>query len=92
MGNVKTIVIIGGGFAGLVAAIVAARKLGELAVPTGEIRIAMVNRDPFHSIRVRNYERDLSQILGYRWTMCWALRVWSASRAKLTGWIRAAGN
>jgi NADH dehydrogenase len=62
MGNVKTIVIIGGGFAGLVAAIGAARKLGELAVPTGEIRIAMVNRDPFHCIRVRNYERDLSQI------------------------------
>jgi NADH dehydrogenase len=53
----KRILIIGGGFAGLWSAASAARQLeavGETAV------ITLVNPDPWHSIRVRNYEDDLN--------------------------------
>jgi NADH:ubiquinone reductase (H+-translocating) len=62
LADVKTIVIIGGGFAGLAAAVGAARALDKLAVPSGEVKIALVNRDAFHCVRVRNYERDLSEV------------------------------
>jgi NADH dehydrogenase len=53
------IVVIGSGFAGLWAALGAARRLDELAVPAGVVDITVLSRKPFHDIRVRNYEADL---------------------------------
>ena len=58
----KRIVVLGGGFAGLIAAVGAARKLTELSIPRSDIAVSLVNRDAFHSIRVRNYETDLSDV------------------------------
>lgn len=55
----KSIVVIGGGFAGLWSAVGAARKLDELNIPKSEIKITLVDQNDFHSIRVRNYEYDL---------------------------------
>ena len=54
------VVVIGSGFAGLWAALGAARRLDELAVPAGSVDITVVSAKPFHDIRVRNYEADLS--------------------------------
>lgn len=54
------IVVIGSGFAGLWAALGAARRLDELAVPAGTVNITVLSAKPFHDIRVRNYEADLS--------------------------------
>jgi NADH:ubiquinone reductase (H+-translocating) len=51
------IVVLGAGFAGLWAAIGAARKLGEIGAAA---EILVVDRYPYHNIRVRNYEVDLS--------------------------------
>jgi NADH:ubiquinone reductase (H+-translocating) len=59
---VKQIVVLGAGFAGLIAAVGAARKLAELGIPRNEISVTLVNRDPWHAIRVRNYETDLSDV------------------------------
>jgi NADH dehydrogenase len=56
---VKQIVVLGAGFAGLIAAVGAARKLAELSIPRNEISVTVVNRDPWHAIRVCNYETDL---------------------------------
>lgn len=56
----KQIVVLGAGFAGLIAAVGAARKLAELKIDKSDIAVTVVNRDPWHSIRVRNYETDLS--------------------------------
>jgi NADH:quinone reductase (non-electrogenic) len=56
----KRIVVLGAGFAGLIAAVGAARKLAELKIDKSDIAVTIVNRDPWHSIRVRNYETDLS--------------------------------
>ena len=58
----RRIVVLGAGFAGLIAAVGAARKLAELKIPRSDIAITIVNRDPWHSIRVRNYETDLSGV------------------------------
>lgn len=58
--NPKRIVVLGGGFAGLWAAAGAARKLDELGIGPAEVAVTLVNRDPYHSIRVRNYEADLT--------------------------------
>lgn len=58
----KQIIVLGAGFAGMIAAVGAARKLAELKIPNGEIGIAVVNRDRWHAIRVRNYETDLGDI------------------------------
>ena len=52
--------VIGSGFAGLWAALGAARRLDELAVPAGDVGITVFSRTRFHDIRVRNYEADLS--------------------------------
>lgn len=52
--------VIGSGFAGLWAALGAARRLDELAVPAGAVDITVVSTQPFHDIRVRNYEADLA--------------------------------
>ncbi|MBV8777512.1 MAG: FAD-dependent oxidoreductase [Alphaproteobacteria bacterium] len=58
----KRIVVLGGGFAGLIAAAGAARKLAELAIDNRDIAVTLVNRDPWHAIRVRNYEADLRDV------------------------------
>ena len=58
----KRIVVLGAGFAGLIAAVGAARKLAELNIGSGDIAVTVVNRDPWHAIRVRNYETDLSSL------------------------------
>ena len=54
------VVVIGSGFAGLWAALGAARRLDELAVPAGAVTVTVLTARPFHDIRVRNYEADLS--------------------------------
>ena len=58
----RRIVVLGAGFAGLIAAVGAARKLSELNIPKSDIAVTVVNRDPWHAIRVRNYETDLSDV------------------------------
>jgi len=60
--TVATIAIVGGGFAGLVAAVGAARQRDALGLSSGEIRLALINPDPFTCIRVRNYELDLTGV------------------------------
>ncbi|SEO27471.1 NAD(P)/FAD-dependent oxidoreductase [Bradyrhizobium sp. OK095] len=54
------IVVLGAGFAGLWAAIGAARKRDEIGAGS-DIEIRLVDRNPYHNIRVRNYEADLSE-------------------------------
>jgi NADH:quinone reductase (non-electrogenic) len=56
------ILVLGAGFAGLWAAVGAARKLDEIGVLTGEVEILVVDRNPYHNIRVRNYEIDLGNV------------------------------
>jgi NADH dehydrogenase len=58
----KTITVVGSGFAGLWSALGAARKLDALGVSKSDVTIEVINRDPYHSIRVRNYEADLSDV------------------------------
>lgn len=55
------IVVLGAGFAGLWAAIGAARKRDEIGA-AGDIDIHLVDRNPYHNIRVRNYEVDLGEV------------------------------
>jgi NADH dehydrogenase FAD-containing subunit len=57
---VTAVLVVGSGFAGLWAALGAARRLDELTVPTGTVDITVLSPRPFHDIRVRNYEADLS--------------------------------
>jgi NADH:ubiquinone reductase (H+-translocating) len=54
------VLVLGSGFAGLWAALGAARRLDELGVPDGAVDVTVVSSAPFHDIRVRNYEADLS--------------------------------
>lgn len=54
-----TVLVVGSGFAGLWAALGAARRLDELAVAAGAVDITVLSTRPFHDIRVRNYEADL---------------------------------
>ncbi len=56
------ILILGAGFAGLWAAIGAARKRDEIGVRAAEVEILVLDRNPYHNIRVRNYEVDLSDV------------------------------
>ncbi|MBR0787368.1 NAD(P)/FAD-dependent oxidoreductase [Bradyrhizobium iriomotense] len=56
------IVVLGAGFAGLWAAIGAARKRDEIGAAGRDIEIHLVDRNPYHNIRVRNYEADLSEV------------------------------
>jgi NADH:ubiquinone reductase (H+-translocating) len=55
----QRIVVLGAGFAGLWAAIGAARKLDELGIGPERVEVTLVDRSAFHSIRVRNYEAEL---------------------------------
>ena len=57
----KRILVLGAGFAGLWSAVGAQRKLRELGADQ-DIKVTMVNREPFHNIRVRNYEADLTDV------------------------------
>lgn len=57
--GITRIVVLGSGFAGLWSALGAARKIDELGLDPGDMRVTVVNRLPFHDIRVRNYEADL---------------------------------
>jgi NADH:ubiquinone reductase (H+-translocating) len=52
------VLILGSGFAGLWAALGAARRLDELG--SDAVDITVVSARPYHDIRVRNYEADLS--------------------------------
>lgn len=54
----SAVLVIGSGFAGLWAALGAARRRDELAAHT--LDITVLSAKPFHDIRVRNYEADLS--------------------------------
>jgi NADH:ubiquinone reductase (H+-translocating) len=56
------ILVLGGGFAGLWAAVAAARKVDEIGAPANGVEILLVDRNPYHNIRVRNYEADLSAV------------------------------
>ena len=56
----EEIVVLGSGFAGLWAALGAARRLDELDVASSAIGVTMISSRPFHDIRVRNYEADLT--------------------------------
>src|ERR1700733_10319770 len=56
----KNIVVLGSGFAGLWAAVGAARRLDELHIPAGDVGVTVISSQPFHDIRVRNYEPDLT--------------------------------
>ena len=54
------ILILGAGFAGLWAALGAARKRDEAGQRGADVEILVVDRNPYHNIRVRNYEVDIS--------------------------------
>ncbi len=58
----QQILILGGGFAGLWSAVGAARLLDQCGIAPDRIRVTLVNRDDWHSIRVRNYERNLADV------------------------------
>src|SRR5262245_15033776 len=60
--SAKRILVVGGGFAGLWSAVGAARKLDEVGRSPDAVEVTLVNRDAFHSIRVRNYESDLTAV------------------------------
>jgi NADH:ubiquinone reductase (H+-translocating) len=53
------ILVLGAGFAGLWAAIGAARKRKEIGARAAELDILVVDRNAYHGIRVRNYEVEL---------------------------------
>lgn len=59
--DMARIVVLGAGFAGLWAAIGAARKRDEIGADS-DIEIRLIDRNPYHNIRVRNYEADLSEV------------------------------
>jgi NADH dehydrogenase len=54
------VLVLGSGFAGLWAALGAARRLAELGVAQGDVRVTVLSAQPYHDIRVRNYEADLT--------------------------------
>ena len=54
------VLVLGSGFAGLWAALGAARRLDELGAAPGAVDVTVISSQPFHDIRVRNYEADLS--------------------------------
>ncbi|HEX9832784.1 MAG TPA: NAD(P)/FAD-dependent oxidoreductase [Mycobacterium sp.] len=60
MSRASGVLVLGSGFAGLWAALGAARRLDELGAAQGAVDITVVSSQPFHDIRVRNYEADLS--------------------------------
>ncbi|HET6606899.1 MAG TPA: FAD-dependent oxidoreductase [Rhodopila sp.] len=57
----QRIVVLGAGFAGLWAALAAARARDEAALRPDDLDITVVDANAHHSIRVRNYESDLAE-------------------------------
>ncbi|SEC93629.1 NADH dehydrogenase [Rhodococcus koreensis] len=53
------VLVLGSGFAGLWAALGAARRLDELGA-AGTVDVTVISATSFHDIRVRNYEADQS--------------------------------
>jgi NADH dehydrogenase len=53
------VLVLGSGFAGLWTALGTARRLDELGVAQGAVDVTVISSQPFHDIRVRNYEADL---------------------------------
>jgi NADH dehydrogenase FAD-containing subunit len=53
------VLVLGSGFVGLWSALGAARRLDELNA-AGAVDVTVISAQPFHDIRVRNYEADLS--------------------------------
>ncbi len=60
MTSAKRVLVLGSGFAGLWAALGAARRLDELDAASDAVEITVISSQPYHDIRVRNYEADLS--------------------------------
>ena len=60
MSQTQRVLVLGSGFAGLWAALGAARRLDELGAAHGAVDVTVVSSQPFHDIRVRNYEADIS--------------------------------
>lgn len=58
--DMQRIMVLGAGFAGLWSAIGAARALDQRGIGQDRVEVIVVNATPWHSIRVRNYEADLS--------------------------------
>lgn len=58
--RMSEVVVLGSGFAGLWAALGAARRLDELGAAHGDVTITVISSQPYHDIRVRNYEADLT--------------------------------
>ncbi|MGF6309501.1 NADH dehydrogenase [Bradyrhizobium sp. i1.8.4] len=56
------ILVLGAGFAGLWAALGAARKRDEIGARAADTEILVVDRNAYHNIRVRNYEVDLGEV------------------------------
>ncbi|MGY2987125.1 MULTISPECIES: NAD(P)/FAD-dependent oxidoreductase [Bradyrhizobium] len=56
------ILLLGAGFAGLWAALGAARKRDEIGARAADTEILVVDRNAYHNIRVRNYEVDLGDV------------------------------
>jgi NADH:ubiquinone reductase (H+-translocating) len=56
----QRIIVLGAGFAGLWSAVGAARALDERGIGPEQVEVTVVNATRWHSIRVRNYEADLS--------------------------------
>ena len=54
------ILVLGAGFAGLWAALGAARKREEIGADADDTEILVIDRNPYHNIRVRNYEVELA--------------------------------
>jgi NADH:ubiquinone reductase (H+-translocating) len=57
----KHVVVVGAGFAGLWAGIAAKRQLLDMRCAS-EAAVTIINRESYHNIRVRNYEKDLSEV------------------------------
>jgi NADH dehydrogenase len=60
--NMQRIIVLGAGFAGLWSAIGAARALDERGIGQDRVQVTVVNATPWHCIRVRNYEAELSNV------------------------------
>lgn len=59
----QRILVLGAGFAGLWSALAAARELDARGIGADRVEILVIDRRTDHSIRVRNYEADLSATL-----------------------------
>ncbi|SEE43556.1 NAD(P)/FAD-dependent oxidoreductase [Bradyrhizobium erythrophlei] len=56
------VLVLGAGFAGLWAALGAARKRDEIGPLAKDTEILVIDRNAYHNIRVRNYEVDLGDV------------------------------